>query len=485
MESTPKGEKVQNKSSSFNVSAMFESTPKTEAEGTPHLPKINPKKRKVQYDRSRIINDPLSTPQASSTLNESLFKKFESIEIEENCDTPAAKYFKTNECEKLVTPPSTPESHRRYFNETPIKTGSFQKCSSACSVGTPLKEQHDILYPTLKPLEPARRILTPQKFREKIELRHSTPDFSTNKNKKSLLSTVLCNRVIMDNVLQYLSGGDLFRLSMVSQGFRDAVNNSFSAKIRFESFKITHKQNKENYKITPPSSPEVQNDILFREGSLSPRSRNYSEFFETANNLTQNQSLVRCPKCQKPSVVEKSIAQCQNKLSCGYIFCQKCESYSYSPEQFYDQCQDLRLDSSLVVENRRHLLGDVTNSSFDISSVLCSMSSSGYYSGYETSHTPLSVKRNLNMSSFGSGRSSLKKHPKPEKPLFETNRSLAVESPDQSKEEKRKSTDVIAVVKSKSIRKKIENVEPSSPPRVKTYAACSKESRRNLKRLTR
>lgn len=114
---------------------------------------------------------------------------------------------------------------------------------------------------------------------------------------------------------------------------------------------MLHKLNKENYKITPPSSPESQN--LFPEGSFSPGSRKFAEFVETGtriclvqscwccnsvivagSHLNPNQSLTKCPKCIRPSVVEKSIAQCN---SCGYIYCQKCESFSYDPEKFVDK----------------------------------------------------------------------------------------------------------------------------------------------------
>lgn len=95
---------------------------------------------------------------------------------------------------------------------------------------------------------------------------------------------------------------------------------------------------------------------MFPEGSVSPNSQNFAEFTElgrivkscykifiimfifiSGSNLNPNQSLTKCPKCDKPSVVEKSIAQCQEVNSCGYIFCQKCDSYSYDPKEFYDR----------------------------------------------------------------------------------------------------------------------------------------------------
>lgn len=502
MDYTPKCESYGDSghvSASFDASSkLFESTPETETDSTPSLIS-NPKKRKAQYCdiRSRKLNDLLhscpSTPQASSTLNESLSTEFENIKIEQNYFDigdyvePAQKFLKTNGCDKIVTPPSTPEAHMKAFDCTPKKSSSFQKCSSACSVPSPLKEQHDILYPNLKPLDPLRKPLTPQKFREKLDKigQNSTPFkrslFVSRDNR--LFSRILTNDVVMGKIFEYLSNGDLFRVSMVSTGFRVALSRNAKAGHRYQTYRESHKKNKENYKITPPSSPE--NLGIFPDGAVSPNSRNFVDFIELGSSLNQNQSLTKCPKCGKPSIVEKSIAQCQEVLSCGFIFCQMCDSFSYVPEEFFDKCRGLMLGGSVTKKRRK--LEDLSNCSldFNMSSVLNSTSenhyhSSGYFSGHDSSHlTPVSVKRDLSRS-FNTSEG----HSKPPRVLLDSNRSLR--NIQCVKGGQRKSVcNVAPVVPCENVRKTIEIIEPPSPPKVKSYSACSKQSKRNLKRLTR
>ncbi|CAG9770751.1 unnamed protein product [Ceutorhynchus assimilis] len=498
MDFTPKNDDSSQMSSYDMSPKIYESTPKTETESTPHSLYNNHKKRKIQYCdiKGRKLEDLLelgsNSPQASSTLNDSLTNKFENIQIEKNCfniescEERSQKYFKTNGCERLVTPPSTPEFQR--FEHTARNTPLFQRCStSACSVPSPLKEQHDILYPTLKSLEPMKKPLTPQKFKEKIG-QNSTPLATRFIPQDNLLKKVLGNNLIMGKVFEYLSNGDLFRVCMVSTDFKNAVHTNYKATLRCGNYKQFHRTNKENYKITPPSSPESNN--LFPEGSVSPNSQKFAEFAETAHNIFPTQSLIKCPKCDRPSVVENSIAQCTEGHSCGYIFCQKCFSFSYNPEEFYDRCQDLALSNSML--KKRSRLEDLTNCSadFNVSAILNSTVdnhlSSGYFSasGYDTSHTPQSVKRNL-VNSLGGNDSLLQKE---RKALFNSNTSLNMSAIVMARrEEKRRcsSGNIMPIVKLETVKKRIEMIEPSSPPKVKPYSACSKESRRSLKRLTR
>lgn len=96
-------------------------------------------------------------------------------------------------------------------------------------MASPFKEQRDLLYPTLKPLEPVKKPLTPQKFKEKVEkLRQSSTP-----NEKCLFETILDVDVVMGQIFQYLSNGELYRVSMVSKGFRNALYKNTKAYNRF------------------------------------------------------------------------------------------------------------------------------------------------------------------------------------------------------------------------------------------------------------
>lgn len=124
----------------------------------------------------------------------------------------------------------------------------------------------------------------------------------------------------------------------------------------------------------------------------------------------------------------------------------------------------------------------------------------GYFSGYDLSHTPISVKRNLS-SSFAAEET--RNPPKSLKALFEHNNTQDRSVIAATKDKRKSLNNVAAIVKSSNVRRKIQVwvlcnfalnsisfdffqvIEPSSPPKVKVNAIGSKESRRNLKRLTR
>lgn len=145
--------------------------------------------------------------------------------------------FFLHSCGKLVTPPSTPESHLKVFDSTPKKSGIFAKCSSACSVPSPLKEQHEILYSKLKPLHPLRKPATPQKILEKIDKVESDKCRNrsvlvTEKRSSDKLPLILNTVEIMDKIFTYLSNGDLFRFSKVNEDFKRALFMSWKARAR-------------------------------------------------------------------------------------------------------------------------------------------------------------------------------------------------------------------------------------------------------------
>ncbi|XP_076256637.1 uncharacterized protein LOC143193996 [Rhynchophorus ferrugineus] len=464
----------------FNRSNIYESTPKTDSSV---LCNVSKKRKFTETKSRRKLVDSLESPSVNIS-NESLSHKFQNINIESSycVSGPAFKYYKSNGCEKIETPPSTPESIIKSF-DTPKKPILFQKCSSASSVPSPLKEQHGILYPDLKPLVPQRKPLTPQKLREKI---NKDPVLSRKIVSKEdrLIHEILTNDVIMGKIFYHISDGDLFRISMVSRCFRNSLERNFSARKRFENFKENHKKNKENYKITPPSSPESKQCYE----PVSPRSQKFKEYTDFGNLLNFNQSLNKCPRCKRPSIVEFSIGICQNR-NCGYIYCQKCDSFAFQYGDFIDRCRGITFAQSL--DKQRKWLEDMSNNSPDctVGSILNSTTdylssnmqySSGYISGYDTSHTA-SVKRNLSKSFGGNGSIS-----RPQRALFDSNRSTrdneSFTKTHNCDDRRKSSIKIIPVIQND--KKRIEVKEPSSPP-PKIYSACSKQSKKMLKRLTR
>lgn len=185
-----------------------------------------------------------------------------------------------------------------------------------------------------------------------------------------------------------------------------------------------------------------------------------------AKTLVPGQSLVKCPACTRPSIMEKNIGQCQNLL-CGYIFCSLCLSFSKTgPEDFYDKCQR----SQLLVEKRRRSsrfsLSDLSNSDFD-SGFLTELSHSSRNDTSEMESPVHKVKRNL------VGRFSDKTTV-----LAESNRCV-----NTTQHYKRRRSSLVPVI-SNDVKETVDVVEPPSPPKVK-LVACSKESKKNLKRLLR
>lgn len=181
----------------------------------------------------------------------------------------------------------------------------------------------------------------------------------------------------------------------------------------------------------------------------------------------------------EPAVIQRNISQCQNPY-CGYIHCTKCLSFSMTgPEHFIDRCQTSRL---LVDNQKSSLFGsrfglyDISNGGNEPPSFLLSDSprstpptqskydSSGYLSGNDISPV---IKQNVNVHSGVKGVLASRNINKVEKSLVRR---------------KHRRSSLVSVVSASSTPKIIENVEPSSPPR-REHVACSKQSKKNLKRL--
>ncbi|XP_050505714.1 uncharacterized protein LOC126883985 [Diabrotica virgifera virgifera] len=425
------------------------------------------------------------SPPFSSTLNESFMNNFDEV-LKKGLDSPAqrtSKSHRTNEQKKFYSVPNTPDQQIKYGRDTLAKsnTNSFVKNFSQFGMQSqsPLhKEAYEILYPELPPLE-CKKSTTPLKI-DKSNLQAKKRLFY--KPQQNLLNKIISNHVIMNKILKDLSNGDLYRLAKVSKAFKEAILRDIDASIRFAVSTDYYKGYKENYRITPPTSPEqIEYDT---EAQTSPRAKRFQEFYNTGKSLYKNQSLMKCVKCQELSVVEHDIAQCQN-IRCGYIVCRRCDSFSFDPRQFKDTCQHAQLLNS---SRPRNLLGDVSNNCTgtsdymtDISNSIFSSSfslniskldSSGTFSDFEVSTPKQKVKRNLSKAFV----------PRSEVKIFASSNSC-IDMPQPKKFVRR--TSLIPVVPLEATKIKPDTVDLPSPPRNQQYSVCSRQSKRNLKRLTR
>lgn len=162
-------------------------------------------------------------------------------------------------------------------------THSFVKNLSQINVHTQsphIKEYINILYPELPSLESQKKSVTPQKMRDRLDkVTGPAKKCLFSSSKKESFRKVVTNNIIMQQILKHLSSGDLYRLSQVSRSFEDAILYDVDASERFITYKKTYYSLKENYKITPPSSPEKDEQEV---GSLSPCSRKHQEFREVS-----------------------------------------------------------------------------------------------------------------------------------------------------------------------------------------------------------
>lgn len=185
---------------------------------------------------------------------------------------------------KFKSAPNTPEKQITTSKGYPKKanTNSFIKNFSQVNVHTqsPLnKEAYEILYPDLPPLESVKKMITPQKIWDRL-------DKAAGPAKKCLFSLskresfrrIVTNPIIMRRILKELSNGDLYRLSQVSTSLENSILSDVEASGRYIKYKKDYYVQKENYKITPPSSPEKVEEI----GSSSPSTKKHQEFWEVS-----------------------------------------------------------------------------------------------------------------------------------------------------------------------------------------------------------
>ncbi|KAG5885344.1 hypothetical protein JTB14_014362 [Gonioctena quinquepunctata] len=496
--------------------SLYESTPNSKVENeSVFLSNISRKRKASCLDNfnarklSEVIESYPPSPQFSSTLNESLMNNLQNFHLKNistichekgQSDSPdfeqsehnddsvfySNKIFRSNDSiRKYWSAPNTPEKPIKTITHK-ANTSSFIKNFSQINVQSqsPLnKDAYDILYPNIPSLDPSKKHLTPQKIKcglDKIitptkKRLHSLP-------RKELFRKIVTNNIIMERILAQLSNGDLYRLGQVSTSLKDAILLDPKASTRYLGYLRVHHNHKENYRITPPSSPEQVDEF---QNEASPNSKNFVYFYKIASELNKNQSLTKCPRCGKASVVDNSIGQCQDLNRCGYIFCKKCDSFAINPKDFRDKCNNAQI---LDTTKTRNQLGDLSNSSitsdymteystFFSSSLNLNLSSKCNFSGtipeVQMSTPKLAVKRNLSKSFMLS--SEMKN-----KVLSINNNNVTT----PTKKSQRR-TSLLPVLPSEDAKKPHEIMEPSSPPKIKLHSVGSKQSKRNLKRLTR
>lgn len=183
----------------------------------------------------------------------------------------------------------------------------------------------------------------------------------------------------------------------------------------------------------------------------------------------------RCLFCNKPvAIVERNISQCTS-VSCGAIRCLKCDSISTTgPENFVNECQQSTLliekpppRYSLLSSPKRYQNADGIPTFFLDDSINTSqtLNSSGYLTDTELTQTP-----HRHSGSFTREKADISQ-------VLKTCNMRVINKPEKNWSRRNSVLPVISTT-----RKKEEIVEPSSPPKIK-HVACSKKSKRMLKRL--
>ncbi|KAF2880554.1 hypothetical protein ILUMI_25625 [Ignelater luminosus] len=432
------------------------------------------------HGESSFDNDAVTSSKfLSSTLNESLSKSLEKCNIRSPNNTShlylerspdrigneqSLKRYKLDDSPKYQpktrSAPSTPtkhldleelsclkgksrSEHLNVLDFTPVKSSLYPRSR----LGSP--ERIELLYPNLKVTPSPLKLKTPEKLL-KNDFRH-----------------------VVSKIFEYLSDSDLCTVSKVSKTWKKALFADHKAFPRYYSYFCGFNSNKENIAHDVSSSSQCYSP------PASPARDSFHKCTRIAAQLLPNQSLQKCIRCMEPAVIQRNISQCQNPY-CEYIHCTKCLSFSITgPQHFIDRCQTSRL---LVDNQKSSLYGsrfglyDISNGGNDPPSFLLSDSpkntpstqskydSSGYLSGNDISPV---IKQNINVHSGV-------------KSVLASRNTNKIEKTSVRRKHRRSS--LVSVVSASSTPKIIENVEPSSPPR-REHVACSKQSKKNLKRL--
>lgn len=241
MEVTPgQGTQVEQDSGCFtasfeNVKIPFESTPND-------TPKTS-RKRKATLLQPPSLAQVCPTPQFSSTLNESLLNNLEKCTItpqfyadRTELSFEHSKYVKLNDSQPTPSTPVKEKSQNTYYLKSPYK------------------EAIDILYPAKVGI-PASKSLAPPKRIGANRIFSPAKKRLFESDRVDPMKRFGGIEVILRKIFEYLSDGDLYRISMVSKTWNTALLTERRASARYKDFVEKHKVNKENYSITPSDSP--------------------------------------------------------------------------------------------------------------------------------------------------------------------------------------------------------------------------------------
>lgn len=180
--------------------------------------------------------------------------------------------------------------------------------------------------------------------------------------------------------------------------------------------------------------------------------------------LKHGQSMIKCQKCQSPSIVERNISQCQKPM-CGYIYCLNCGSFSATgPENFVDKC-----NSSMLIVDKPKVARRLTDSP---------------PKEIDPNQVPFFLRDSTNTNYYNSNKSDIddklystnqRKFHNAHNILQSCNRNLSKVLLNVEKK-----PSVAAVVPYRGIDKST-IAEPPSPPKI-SDVACSQQSKKRIKR---
>ncbi|KAK5638746.1 hypothetical protein RI129_013041 [Pyrocoelia pectoralis] len=447
----------------------------------------------TSYESPFAFEDSNANNFLSSTLNESLTKSLEkcylytpNFYVEHSPNENSEKRYKLDDSPKFQpktrSAPSTPTKHLEDEELSP-NCKSKSEPLSYCYFTPDVKveklgnqERFALLYPNIQPTISPTKLKTPEKLREflkkvnspaKKRLFDSSFQVERHITDPIVLFTVKNDlRHVVSGIFQYLSDLDLCSVSKVSKVWRRALHSDRKAFPRYYTYAQDYNSNKEN----------VGESFSFREPDtppLSPETDSFRRCTKIVSRLSPSQSLHKCLRCMEPAVIQKNVSQCQNP-NCLYIYCRNCLSFSITgPEHFVDKCHMSELivtksNGSLLNRSRLYDISNgassppsfLLNDSFNLPQ--CKYDSSGYAS--ELDGTPL-LKRNLAVA-----------HHQPLQPV-------SMNKVDNVIRRKIRRSSLVSVVSARTTTPQIlEVIEPSSPPKVKDVA-CSKQSKKYLKRL--
>uniref|UniRef100_A0A0A9XWU5 F-box only protein 5 n=1 Tax=Lygus hesperus TaxID=30085 RepID=A0A0A9XWU5_LYGHE len=156
----------------------------------------------------------------------------------------------------------------------------------------------------------------------------------------SLLGVKSSHPSILSRILSYLSDTDLSNVTMVSKTWKNVCLADTAAKLRWQEYTSERKQNRENLPIRNNNigKPKRQSlrdynhstPLVARQPTsppVSPSKVRFHMFQKEARNLKENEVLMECPRCRRPSACSPSLrlGECKS-VSCQWKFCTICKT---------------------------------------------------------------------------------------------------------------------------------------------------------------